>query len=180
VTPEAELQRNGTRLLRFTSSSPTAGSTAGRVMRALEDVERHAAEAATDWEPVLFCAIREIANEYSVAGWDGHAAVAISAQVRARALAFALVLRARLPAGTPAPELIPEPDGELSISWETAPGLVFSVSVGRSDRLHYSGLFARGVEQHGVEHLGLLVPSTILDAIQRLCEAGRTRETREA
>ena len=154
------------------SSSPAVGAIADRVTRALDDVQRHAAEAANDWRPVLFSAIDEIARECSLANWDGYSAVAISEPVRMRALDFALALRERLPRGTPAPELIPEPDGELSISWELAPDLVFSVSVGSSDRLHYSGILAT-VEQQGVERMGSSVPRTILDAITRLCEARR-------
>jgi hypothetical protein len=78
--------------------------------------------------------------------WDGNGAEAISAQ----AVAHVERLISLWPAALPLPELAPEPDGSISLDWITSRYRLFSVSVGRSDRITYAWL--NGTDRgHGVE-----------------------------
>ena len=75
--------------------------------------------------------LNEIAEDCSVADWDGHGAVPISYRMYRKALEFIEAL----PAGLPQPELIPEADGELALEWRGARGAMLSISLGANGRM---------------------------------------------
>ncbi|HEV7401557.1 MAG TPA: hypothetical protein VGO11_01475, partial [Chthoniobacteraceae bacterium] len=69
-------------------------------------------------------------------GWDGGHASPIDAL----AVRTASDLVRALPEGLPLPEFAPEPDGSLSLDWIVSRHRLFSMSVGRTNRLAYAWL----------------------------------------
>jgi hypothetical protein len=72
-----------------------------------------------------------------------------------------------LPRFAPVPETSVDPDGEISFDWFGPSGKMFSVSVNKSGRLSYAGLFENKNRSHGTETLGASFPPTILNGLVR-------------
>jgi hypothetical protein len=94
--------------------------------------------------------------------WDGNGAFALDPS----AVATAEDLILALPDGFPLPECAPEPDGSISLDWIASRHRLFSLSVGRNDRLAYAWL--DGTDKgHGVARLdGFSLPERILSEIR--------------
>jgi hypothetical protein len=71
-----------------------------------------------------------------------------------------------LPESVPLPEFAPEPDGFISLDWIRSPNRLFSLSIGRSNRLAYAWL--DGADRgHGVARFdGQNVPARVLEGIK--------------
>jgi hypothetical protein len=108
-------------------------------------------------------ALYDIADQCSVANWDGYDAV----QVSPMAVAQAFRLLRTLPSTLRTPDLSADPDGEISFEWYLEPRRVFSISVGPHGELSYAGLFGRS-DAHGTEYLGDELPKAIMDNLSRL------------
>src|SRR6266550_5433638 len=95
------------------------------------------------------------------AGWDGADAAAIDPLAVLMARRFLRLL----PEGVPLPEFAPEPDGSISLDWIRSRNRLFSLSIGRSNRLAYAWL--DGADKgHGVVHFDdCNVPELILNHI---------------
>jgi hypothetical protein len=102
--------------------------------------------------------------------WDGYGAMPLNAE----ALDTAKDLIRTLPDEFPLPECAPEPDGSISLDWIVSKQKLFSLTVGRSDRLAYAWL--DGTDQgHAVSRLdGSSLPARILNQIQALVNHGPT------
>lgn len=110
----------------------------------------------------------EVANEAAESGWDGGKALPIDPRAVDRA---ARIVRA-FPAWAPLPEFAPEPDGSISLDWLQSRSRVFSLSVGRSNRLAYAWIDG-GSRGHGVEHFDdERVPTRILEGINEIVKRG--------
>lgn len=106
--------------------------------------------------------LNAVADECSEEDWDGCGANAVNTL----ALHFAECLVRALPDDIPLPEFAPEPDGSISLDWIRSRTRLFSVSVGKNQRLAYAWLDGsdRG---YAVEHFnGEKVPFRILDGIR--------------
>ncbi len=142
-----------------------AASQLGQTVSALLlDFTAHARSTATDWRTKINASIEEIASECRTANWDGHGASPIDREAKAQAQRFVDLL----PFHLPAPEAIPDPDGELALSWDFGPGHVFTVSVSGEGALTYAGLLGGGIKRHGVEQLNGDIPRIILQSIDEL------------
>ena len=108
--------------------------------------------------------LARLAREYKTEGWDGYAALPVDAMTIEHVRMFV----ESLPTWLPAPEVVPESDGEIALEWNREPNRVFSVSVGKTAMLHYAGLFGKGVERHGVEPFSGVVSQEILRYIQEV------------
>ncbi len=155
----------------FTSpfeSSPSfgLGEEAGRVESVFSKMQEHAlvsvalGKAKQDALDTLYA----IFSKGCSTGWDGYDASAASYESYFRAKRFIEAL----PANFPVPEIALDPDGEVSLEWYSAPGRVFSVSIGANDELTYAGKFSPGKKTHGTEPFTGQVPKVILDNIRRL------------
>jgi hypothetical protein len=102
-------------------------------------------------------------REASLPDWDGYGAVPVPRTVMDAACCFL----AAVPETWPSPEVYAEPDGELSFEWARGPHWVFSVSVGRTNRLSYAGLFGSN-RVHGVESFAGTLPEAIVVNLARL------------
>ncbi|HEV8345668.1 MAG TPA: hypothetical protein VGQ16_03785 [Vicinamibacterales bacterium] len=101
--------------------------------------------------------------------WDGYGARCVDLGAYSHARQFL----ALLPTTTPVPDVAVDPDGEISITWQVEPRLVFSVSVGRNGRLSYAGLFGAS-KTYGTEWLRAELPEPVLDGIARVFALERT------
>lgn len=112
----------------------------------------------------LISALRELAAECLEENWDGYDGRAVSEAVVLRAEAF---IRA-LPEDVPAPELAPEPDGQISFDWLPSRTRTFTLSVNAGNRLAYAWIdgFSKG---HGVELFdGRALPARALEELRRM------------
>jgi hypothetical protein len=105
--------------------------------------------------------IWSLANECSVAGWDGDAAKPVTPLIAGLAVEF---IRA-LPDGVALPEFAPEPDGSISLDWIISRNRLFSLSIGASNRLAYAWLDGSD-KGHAVARFdGNRIPARILQGI---------------
>lgn len=125
----------------------------------------HARNNATDWRTLTHALIEQVALDCQSPDWDGYGANPISAVSKSEAQRFVELL----PYWYPAPEAVPDPDGEIALSWDFGRGHVFTLSVGSTGALSYAGLLGDGVKRHGVEPFKSDVPKSILEAIEELC-----------
>ncbi len=113
-------------------------------------------------------ALAALATECAEPGWDGADAAALDPIAVLSAKRF---LRA-LSESTPLPEFASEPDGSISLDWIASRNRLFSVSIGRGDRLAFAWI--DGTDRgHGVARFdGQNVPPRILEGIQAIMGPG--------
>ena len=97
--------------------------------------------SASDWSPIIEAALVGIRNGCGQVGWDGDGALPVSDRTIDVAAKVTDCLFALLPKDTPAPDLVPEPDGEICISWSIDADRMFSVSVGAHGKINFAGQF---------------------------------------
>lgn len=127
---------------------------------------RDARDISRYWSATLDDALDNLAalkQECAEPGWDGYGAQPVNEETLEQVVAF---LRA-LPENVPVPDLVAEPDGEVSVEWQNGPRRVFSVSVGPHEWLSYAGLLGAN-RWHGVELFFGTVPPEILRGIARV------------
>jgi hypothetical protein len=122
--------------------------------------------SASDWLPTVDAAFRSIRDECQNPDWDGQGAVAISDQVIAVAEKVVVALFALIPKGTPAPDLIPEDDGEICISWAVDADRLLSLSVGAHGKVNFAGLFGKEGGIHGWQPIDATSPSALDESLQ--------------
>jgi hypothetical protein len=105
--------------------------------------------SASDWSPIIDAVVLGIKNDCGRVGWDGDGALPISDRTIDVAVKLTECLFAMLRKGTPAPDLIPESDGEICISWSIDADQVFSVSVGEHGKMNFAGQFGAEGAYHG-------------------------------
>jgi hypothetical protein len=99
--------------------------------------------SASDWSPIIEATLLGIKNECGRVGWDGDDALPVSDRTIDVAARLIECLFTMLRRGTPAPDLIPESDGEICISWSIDADRMFSVSVGAHGKINFSGQFGK-------------------------------------
>jgi hypothetical protein len=140
----------------------------------LNEIKSDRRSAASAPQSVTLAELARVAKACSQRGWDGYDAQPISPQTQRNARAFL----EDLPMWLQAPDIVPEPDGEIAIEWDLGPGRIFSVSIGDTGKLHYAGLFEDGVERHGVEPFEGVVSTEVLGYAKRLLDAANPAERR--
>ena len=101
--------------------------------------------------------------ECSYANWDGYGALPINLDSFNEANRFIQAL----PTTILEPEVVVDPDGEISFEWHLEPRRVFSVSIGKRNEITYAGLFGTN-KTYGREYFDDEIPKTILDNLDRL------------
>jgi len=94
---------------------------------------------------------------------DADATIRIDVQTIQAAVEFASLL----PRSLPAPEVAPDPDGDISFDWLGRSGKIFSVSIDASGRLAYAGRFGEKSKVHGTEQLSEVCPQEIIRGIAK-------------
>lgn len=144
--------------------SAEAGAIHKAATKVVESAER--SQALFGEKAVALSELIALATECSEPGWNGDDAAAIDPTSITLAERF---IRA-LPAGIALPEFAPEPDGSISLDWIQSRTRMFSLSIGRSNRLAYAWIDG-GDKGHAVAHFdGRAVPLRILEDIRRIVE----------
>jgi hypothetical protein len=140
------------------------GETAARVAELLREAVEHERHKASDWRPVARATIDQIAAECAVANWDGYQAAPISQA----AVRHAQHLVDELPIDVAEPQIVPEADGDISLSWDTGRDRVFTLSVGATGIISYAGILGHGVQRHGQEPFRRDVAKVLVESIREI------------
>lgn len=122
--------------------------------------------SASDWLPIVDAAFRGVRDECQKAGWDGQGTLAITDQVIATTEKVVRALFALLPKGTPAPEVIPEADGEICLSWVVDSERQLSFSFGAHGKINFAGQFGKEGGIHGWQPIDTTSPSVLDRSLQ--------------
>ena len=118
------------------------------IKRNWSEAKNYLKGSASDWLPTVDAVFRGIRSECKNANWDGQGAFAITDQVIGNAEKVVETLFALLPTGTPAPDVVPEADGEICISWLVEISRMFSLSIGAHGKVNFAGQFGKEGEVH--------------------------------
>jgi hypothetical protein len=135
----------------FSESTSAAGTTGRQMAEVLREVLRSGEVRASNWSVSVDSSIAEIMRECAQSNWDGYGAPPVKQRALQNARSLAVSLFEVLPTGIPAPDVVPEVDGDVSLSWTRDRNRGLSISVSDHDRLNFAGVLDKGVERHGVE-----------------------------
>ena len=105
--------------------------------------------SASDWLPTVDAALRSISDECQQAGWDGPGSLAIPDPVIAITKNLVGALFTLVPKGIPAPDVIPEADGEICLHWVVDSERELSISIGMHGKINFAGQFGKEGGIHG-------------------------------
>jgi hypothetical protein len=122
--------------------------------------------SASDWLPTINAALQSIRSECNLNDWGGHGTIAITDQVIAFAEKVVTALFVLVPKGTPAPDIIPEADGEICISWSVDTDRQLSLSIGAHCKINFAGRFGEEGVIHGWQPVDATSPSALDESLQ--------------
>lgn len=126
--------------------------------------------SASDWLPSIDAALRSIRGECNKAGWDGSGSLAISDQAIAITEKVVRVLFRLVPKGLPAPDIIPEADGEICLRWVIDTERELSISIGPHGKINFAGQFGREGGIHGWQPLDTTSPTALDRSLQEIAK----------
>jgi hypothetical protein len=135
----------------FFEGTSAVGAAGQLVAQELRRVRQEATDRASNWSLSVSSAIEEIARGCAHANWDGYGAPPTKVEALENARTLAAGLFEVLPTGIPAPDVVPEIDGDVSLSWTRDRYRGLSISVSDHDRISFAGVLDKGVERHGIE-----------------------------
>jgi hypothetical protein len=155
----------GSGLLLPTPSSNAVSNDAGTLRRFVEDAWELLADslAVSNTASAGIGELNRASEMARAANWDGYGARPLDQRAYAAAVRF---LQA-LPTTTPVPDVGVDPDGEVDVMWHVEPRRTFSVSIGPSGRLTYSGLYG-DAQSYGAEWFLNEIPKAILLNLARI------------
>lgn len=114
------------------------------------------------WKRLLYDRTMEIGKRYSGSGWDGYDAepVGIEAVVRTLRLLYFL------PESISPPELIPSPEGEISLEWNDVHKRIVSVTP-RPNLIIWAAMTSDQHSQYGKAPISDGWPSSLLDLLSQ-------------
>lgn len=128
--------------------------------------------SSLDWSPSITASFEEITRNCTVPNWDGNDAMAVSEKVISIVKNFVRSLYVIIPIGTPCPEIIPEADGEICLSWDASDGRIFSLSIGVHGKMNYAGQLGKKGAIHGWQPIkisdSLAFQSTLQDVVRNI------------
>jgi|SRR5208337_38450 len=126
--------------------------------------------SAMDWYPSITASLKEIARDCAEDNWDGENASAISNKVISVTGSVAWALFAILPKGTPYPEMIPEGDGEISLSWSLNDGRIFSISIGAHGKANFAGQLGQKGAVHAWQPIDASNPHALEESLEGIAK----------
>jgi len=105
--------------------------------------------SASDWLPTVDAAFTTISDECQKDGWDGPGSLAISDRLIAISEKVVGALFTLVPKGIPAPDVIPEGDGEICLRWVVDTERELSISIGLHGNINFAGQFGKEGGIHG-------------------------------
>lgn len=143
----------------------------GRIIQQIWDRERnYLSNSAADWAPTLSASLRAVREISGCPNWDGEGATPIAdLTLRLTEIVVAALFRL-LPKGTPSPDLIPEPDGEICVSWPVDSTHIFSLSIGAQGKINFAGQFGNKGSVHGWQPIdaknSLTIEASLADVVR--------------
>jgi hypothetical protein len=122
--------------------------------------------SASDWIPILGAALGSIEDSCSSADWDGVGSIPVSDQTIRLTADIGKMLYTMMPRGTPVPDVIPEPDGEICISWSVTADRMFSLSVGPHGKINFAGQFGNGGAVHAWQPIDTTTRGSLQESLQ--------------
>ena len=107
--------------------------------------------------------LSEVYGECRTEGWDGYGALPVEQDTMR--LAYCLI--DSLPYGFPMPSIGAEPDGHLTLEWQTGPYRILSVSVDPEGYLHFAGIYGTD-RQNGRLTFYSTAPTELIQLVRRL------------
>ena len=123
---------------------------------------------ASNWLTSVLAELRQTLVRYGHDGWDGEGSRAVTMETASAAYEVISRIFERLPLGTPQPDIGPDPDGEISVSWVAPPDQIFSFSIGSHDKINFAGQFVKGGSQHGCLPMNRESRAELLDTVEEL------------
>ena len=105
----------------------------------LANKNEHLSVSALDWNPSIWSSIKEIKDNYMIANWGGEEEVPIDSIVLNLFEKIICTLSELLPKFIPAPDISPEVDGDICITWQVDTKNIFSVSISKNSKINFSG-----------------------------------------
>jgi hypothetical protein len=100
--------------------------------------------------------------------WDGYGALPISEAACAEAILFLK----KLPSTIPPPDVIPNPDGDVSLEWYIDQRQLFVATFSGTGIISFAGVFGKGSKVHGTEIFTESIPSSLIENLCRLFSQG--------
>ena len=110
--------------------------------------KNYLSNSASDWAPTVSAALRTIQNECRFQNWDSEGAMPVVDTTMVLTKMVVEALFRLLPKVTPSPDLIPESDGEICISWSVDSTHIFSLSIGDQRKINFAGQFGNEGSVH--------------------------------
>jgi len=120
---------------------------------------------AADWLPSIEASVRKIADECARADWGGAECKPITSGVLTLTVKVAEAIFGLLPRGTPGPDVVPEIDGEICLSWTRTDSRIFSISLGEHSVVNYSGILGRQGDIHGWQPIDITNQKSLRDSL---------------
>jgi len=153
-------------------------ATSATLLRLQGAMQSHARASASDLISATRSMLRGVAEECAAPDWDGAGANAVSMTTVQNVERLIGDLHAFLPSSVPLPDIVPENDGDLSLTWQAASDQLFSISVAASGAVAFASRLAGGVEFHGKARLGNMsddILRSLGTTISGLFTAGKPR-----
>jgi hypothetical protein len=141
-----------------------------KLSRKLAQERNYLKGSASDWLPAIDAALRSLRDECQTAGWDGPGSLAISDQAIAITEKVVEVLFRLMPKGLPAPDIIPEADGEICLRWVVDTEQELSLSLGAHGKINFAGQFGREGGIHGWQPLDTTSPTALDRSLQEIAK----------
>ncbi|HEU0274645.1 MAG TPA: hypothetical protein VFQ83_08980 [Candidatus Udaeobacter sp.] len=126
--------------------------------------------SASDWLPTVDASFRTIRDECQNAGWDGPGSLAISDQVIAITEKVVRALFTLVPKGIPAPDVIPEADGEICLHWVADTEQELSISIGAHGKINFAGQFGKEGAIHGWQSVDTTSATALDRSLQEIAK----------
>lgn len=107
-------------------------------------------------------------RKHQKSNWDGYNAAPISEAACAEAILFLK----KLPSTIPSPDVIPNPDGDVSLEWYIDQRILFVATFSGTGVIAFAGMFGKGSKVHGTELFTESIPSSVVENLCRLFSQG--------
>ena len=134
-----------------------ASAASNRLSRLVEEAENEVAVAARAEITDSLNGLVEVFKDCSKPDWDAHGALPVSSEAVLEALSF---IR-QLPIGIQAPDVSPEPDGEVGLEWSDGHARSLVISFSGDGRISYAALLGGDRRIHGSERFLGTIPQGI-------------------
>ncbi|MEW5975842.1 MAG: hypothetical protein AB1898_08550 [Acidobacteriota bacterium] len=136
------------------------------IQRTRAERENYLHGSASDWLPVFESALHGIKAECTRANWDGPDSIPVSEEAIRLTAQIGHALYNMMPTGTPVPDLIPEPDGEICISWSVSSYRSFSLSVGARRKINFAAQFGKEGAVHAWQPIDTSSTGSLRESLQ--------------